>query len=54
MSVSLATTQRDYAILRHVAHYRLTTRESLHRALFPGVAINAVTKVTSRLWPRAG
>ena len=42
-------TERDYAILRHVAHYRLTTREALHRALFRQVAINAVTKVTSRL-----
>ena len=47
-----ALTQRDYAILRHVARYRLTTREALHRALFPHVAINAVTKVTSALLDR--
>ncbi len=41
--------QRDCAILRHVERYRITTREALHRTLFQKVAINAVTKVTSRL-----
>ena len=41
--------QRDEAILRHVQRYRITTRKALHRTLFPKVAINAVTKVTTRL-----
>ena len=44
-----SVTERDQSILRHIERYRITTREALHRTLFPKVAINAVTKVTSRL-----
>ncbi len=40
---------RDYEILEHIARYRLTTREVLHRLFFTDSEVNAVTKVTSRL-----
>ena len=40
---------RDYDILDHLARYRLTTRDVLHRLFFDDSEINAVTKVTSRL-----
>ena len=40
---------RDYEILEHIFLYRLTTREILHRQFFFDSALNAVTKVTSRL-----
>lgn len=40
---------RDYDILEHLARYRLTTREVLHRLFFSDSELNAVTKVTSRL-----
>lgn len=40
---------RDYEILDHIARYRLTTREVLHRLFFSDSEVNAVTKVTSRL-----
>ena len=49
MSAQPTVSQRDHAILRHIERYRITTREALHRTLFPRVAINSVTKVTSRL-----
>jgi hypothetical protein len=40
---------RDAAILEHLRRYHLTTPEILHRLFFPGVGLNAVRKVTSRL-----
>lgn len=40
---------RDAAILEHLRRYHLTTPEVLHRLFFPGVGLNAVRKVTSRL-----
>ena len=40
---------RDYEILDHLARYRLTTREVLHKLYFDDSELNAVTKVTSRL-----
>jgi hypothetical protein len=40
---------RDYEIFEHIARYRLTTREVLHRLFFADSAPNAATKVTSRL-----
>lgn len=41
--------ERDDAILEHLRRYHLTTPEVLHRLFFPGVGLNAVRKVTSRL-----
>lgn len=41
--------ERDAAILEHLRRYHLTTPEILHRLFFPGVGLNAVRKVTSRL-----
>jgi hypothetical protein len=41
--------ERDAAILEHLRRYHLTTPEVLHRLFFPGVGLNAVRKVTSRL-----
>lgn len=40
---------RDLSILEHVARYRISTGEVLHRLFFDGSRANAVTKVTSRL-----
>lgn len=40
---------RDVSILEHVARYRISTGEVLHRLFFKGCRANAVTKVTSRL-----
>ncbi|MCC7334675.1 MAG: hypothetical protein IT422_06245 [Pirellulaceae bacterium] len=40
---------RDSDILEHIARYRLTTRDVLHRLFFSDSEPNAVTKVTSRL-----
>ena len=40
---------RDYEILDHLARYRMTTRDVLHRLFFDDSEVNAVTKVTSRL-----
>jgi len=42
-------TDRDFQIFEHLARYRLTTPEILHRLFFSDSKINAVTKVTSRL-----
>lgn len=41
---------RDAAILEHIARYRISTAEVLHRQFFRGRRANAVTKVTSRLY----
>ena len=40
---------RDTLILHHVARYRMTTPEILHRLHFEGEQRNAVTKITSKL-----
>lgn len=40
---------RDRKILDHVARYRLTTNQVLHRLFFPQNKLNAVHKVTARL-----
>lgn len=40
---------RDYEILQHVFTYRASTRDVLRRLYFSDSALNAVTKVTSRL-----
>lgn len=40
---------RDHEIFEHLARYRLTTREVLHRLFFEDSQINAVSKVVSRL-----
>ncbi|MBI1315076.1 hypothetical protein GC176_27610 [bacterium] len=40
---------RDVVILDHIARYRISTPEVLHRLFFDGSRANAVTKVTSRL-----
>jgi hypothetical protein len=41
---------RDFEIFEHIARYRLTTPDFLHRVFFnDGSQLNAVTKVTSRL-----
>lgn len=40
---------RDYEILQHIFTYRASTRDVLHRLFFSDSALNAVTKVTSRL-----
>ncbi len=47
--MSSKVTQRDYEIFQHVLRYRISSREAIHRVLFPKVTINAVTKVTVRL-----
>jgi hypothetical protein len=40
---------RDITILEHVARYRISTGEVLHKLFFHGCRANAVTKITSRL-----
>ncbi len=40
---------RDIAILEHIARYRISTGEVLHKLFFVGRRANSVTKVTSRL-----
>jgi hypothetical protein len=50
---TLKLSPRDRAILNHVARYRLSTPEVIHRLYFGDLATNAVTKVTLRL-RRAG
>lgn len=48
-SLSKTSDERDARILQHVARYRLTTNEVLHRAFFSHALPNAVVKITNRL-----
>lgn len=42
-------TPRDLQILQHVARYRLTTIDVIHKRFCPEITRNAVTKITARL-----
>lgn len=43
---------RDFEIFEHIARYRLTTNEFMHKLFFTDSELNAVTKVASRLTRR--